>query len=77
MNIQTIESIVRNIVAQALEMEPADVNNETRIADWLINANINNDVCLYLNINIKATEAAQCRTVGQYVELVKNRLENN
>lgn len=75
MTIETIESAVRRIAAKVLGLPPADVSEDTAIPGSLMHE-VNDDVCLELNINISTSDAGQCRTVGEYIELVTARRES-
>lgn len=70
MTIQTIERAIMNIAAQTLGIDPQDANAATPIPGSRMQE-INDETCLALNINISASRAGQCQTVGQYVELVQ------
>ncbi|MDO4705730.1 MAG: hypothetical protein Q4A98_05930 [Comamonadaceae bacterium] len=70
MTIQTIERAIAHIAAQVLGIDPQDVSAASPIPGSLMHE-INDEACLALNLNISASRAGQCQTVGQYVELVQ------
>lgn len=74
MSIQTIERAIAHIAAQVLGIDPQDVSAATPIPGSLMHE-INDEACLALNINISTSRAGQCRTVGQYTDLVQQERE--
>ena len=75
MTIQTIENAIARIAAQVLGIDPQDVSAATPIPGSRMQE-INDETCMALNINISASRAGQCQTVGQYVQLVQEERAN-
>lgn len=71
-----IFSIIRRIASEIMAVDLIEVTHETRFTDWHDLVLVNDLVCLQLNLNISNQDAAGCKTIGDYTELVKNRLNN-
>lgn len=67
----TVDQQVVRIVAAVLGTSPGEVEGATPLRDWSQLATINDETCMALNINIGTMVAGQCRTVGEYVTLVR------
>ncbi|RMW99138.1 hypothetical protein EBQ26_04910 [Allofranklinella schreckenbergeri] len=70
-----IDQQVMRIAAQVMGVAVADIEAHTPIAHWSDKATINDETCIALNLNISTQSASQCRTVGEYCELVERHAQ--
>ena len=68
-----VEKTIIQIISSHVRLHPAEITQETAL-NWSLMSDINNDVCFALLANINTMEAIACKTVGQYVSLVTNKL---
>ncbi|WP_130466459.1 hypothetical protein [Corticibacter populi] len=66
----TLERQIALIIGRETGLQ--DVGPETRL-DWQQARDVNDTVCIQLNLNIGTIEAMHCRTVGDYIELVRSK----
>ncbi|RMX08544.1 hypothetical protein D8I35_05565 [Corticibacter populi] len=69
----THEQQIRLIAAETMGVPVSEVSDDTQITDWRHMTIINDETCIALQINISASDAAQCRTVGDYIALVRGK----
>lgn len=73
MRLMKAETTIIQIISSHARMHPSDITKETHL-NWSLMSEINNDVCFALLANINTMEAIACKTVGQYLSLVSNKL---
>lgn len=73
MGSMTPEATIIQIIAQHAQLGLGDVSDDTAL-NWSLISDINNDVCLALLANISTPDALACKTVGQYITLVRRKL---
>ncbi|WP_156167936.1 acyl carrier protein [Lampropedia cohaerens] len=67
-----VDQQVLRIVAEVLGVHAEDVDVDLPLRDWGQVCRINDETCMVLNINIGTQLASQCRTVGDYLRLVRS-----
>lgn len=70
MIVMTIEDQIKLIVRQQTGRSEVDDETPLRWDEWL---HVNDEVCLALNLNIGTAEASKCRTVSNYIKLVRSK----
>lgn len=73
MHLMKAETTIIQIISSHVRMHPSEITKETHL-NWSLMSEINNDVCFALLANINTMEAIACKTVGQYLSLVSNKL---
>jgi len=68
----SIDQQVIRIAAEVLGISPGELQLDAPLQDWGHKSIINDETCMALNINISTQLASQCRSIAEYLDLVKN-----
>ncbi|THT98992.1 hypothetical protein E9531_12955 [Lampropedia puyangensis] len=67
----SIDQQVIQIAAEVMGVGPQELELDAPLRDWGHKTTINDETCLALNINISTQSASQCRSIAEYLDLVK------
>lgn len=68
----SIDQHVIRIAAEVMGIAPGELQLDAPLQDWGHKSTINDETCMALNINISTQSASQCRSIAEYLALVKN-----
>lgn len=68
----SIDQQIIRIAAEVLGLPPDELQLDAPLQDWGHKSIINDETCMALNINISTQSASQCRSIAEYLALVKN-----
>lgn len=67
----TIGQHIARIAAEVMGVPASEIDADTPITHWSDKATINDETCIALNLNISTQSASQCRTIGEYSQMVE------
>lgn len=73
MTIETIKARLFQIARHVLEKD--EVTEDTDVTHWAHMTILNDEACMFFNINIPHADTSKCRTVGEFLTLVQKKLQ--
>lgn len=75
MMVMTVNDHIRLIAAEQFGKTVDEITRDTPIGSVDDAVRINDNTCLLLSMNINVVDASNCKTIGDYMDLVKRTID--